>query len=68
VRNLEIGGAEEREAAPCAVAGEVASDHVGDNRVAPAHASPRSDFSKKALFTKAIIHSHRSGESRHEKL
>src|SRR5262249_21221800 len=49
--NLEIGSAEECEAAPCAVAGEVAGDHVGDNGVASVHASPSSViFEKTSLI------------------
>ena len=47
VGNLEIGGAEKGKAAPCAIAGEITGDHVGDDRIAPAHTCPRSDFAKK---------------------
>ena len=58
VRNLEISGAEEGKAAPGAVVGQVASDHVGDNGIAPAHTRQRSDLSEKALFSNTIIHAH----------
>src|SRR5262249_58741807 len=73
VGNLEIGGAEKGEAAPCAIAGEITRDNVGDNRIAPAHTCPRSDlpalrFAKKALSAKAIIYADCPGGSRHEKL
>ena len=47
VRDLEIGGAEKRKAAPGAVAGQVGGDHVGNDGIAPAHTRPRSDFRKK---------------------
>ena len=50
VRNLEIGGAEERKAAPRAVAGQVASDHIGDNRVAPAHKTRAPVFGKSFIL------------------
>jgi hypothetical protein len=62
--NLEIGGAEQRKAAPRAVAGQIAGDHIGDNRGASAHALPALRYSKKALWPKAIIHVRRSAGSR----
>jgi len=46
VGHLEIGGAKKREAASCAVASEVARNHIGDNGVPPAHRLPRSAIRK----------------------
>lgn len=53
VRDLEIGGAEERKATTRAIAREIASDHIGDNGIAPAHTRRRSGFRKKLYSPKS---------------